>query len=65
MSNKETLLSFGKYPETSLQQARKQRDEARELIKQGIDPCSLPKYQLFVKVQLIKYRINNEKVSID
>ena len=36
--HKETLLSFGKYPETSLQQARKQRDEARELIKQGIDP---------------------------
>ena len=38
ISNKETLLSFGKYPEVSLQQARKQRDEARELIKQGIDP---------------------------
>jgi integrase len=38
ISYKETLLSFGKYPETSLQQARKQRDEARELIKQGIDP---------------------------
>ncbi|OCG33549.1 hypothetical protein A9G29_03915 [Gilliamella sp. Fer2-1] len=38
ISHKETLLSFGKYPETSLQQARKQRDEARELIKQGIDP---------------------------
>ena len=31
-------MSFGKYPEVSLQQARKQRDEARELIKQGIDP---------------------------
>jgi hypothetical protein len=38
ISHKETLLSFGKYPETSLQQARKQRDEARELIKQGVDP---------------------------
>ncbi|OCG23882.1 integrase [Gilliamella sp. wkB108] len=38
ISNKETLLSFGKYPEVSLQQARKQRDEARELIKQGIAP---------------------------
>lgn len=38
ISHKETLLSFGKYPETSLQQVRKQRDEARELIKQGIDP---------------------------
>lgn len=38
ISNKETLLSFGKYPEVSLQQARKQCEEARELIKQGIDP---------------------------
>ncbi|OCG24714.1 integrase [Gilliamella sp. wkB108] len=33
-----SLISFGSYPEVSLQQARKQRDEARELIKQGIDP---------------------------
>lgn len=33
-----SLISFGSYPEISLQQARKQRDEARELIKQGIDP---------------------------
>ena len=33
-----SLISFGGYPEITLQQARKQRDEARELIKQGIDP---------------------------
>nr|WP_257006551.1 integrase arm-type DNA-binding domain-containing protein [Gilliamella apicola] len=33
-----SLISFGSYFEVSLQQARKQRDEARELIKQGIDP---------------------------
>ena len=32
------LISFGSYPEVSLQQARKQREEARELIKQGIVP---------------------------
>lgn len=32
------LISFGSYPEISLQQARKMRDEARELIKQDIDP---------------------------
>lgn len=35
---KESLLSFGSYPEISLQQARNKRHEARELIKQGIDP---------------------------
>lgn len=38
INNKESLLSFGNYPETTLQQARKMRDNARELIKQGIDP---------------------------
>ena len=38
ISNKKTLLSFGKYPEISLKQARKLRDDARELIKKGIDP---------------------------
>lgn len=35
-NNKRTTLSFGSYPEISLQQARKKRDEARELIKQNI-----------------------------
>ena len=37
-TKKGALISFGSYPEVSLQQARKQRDEARELIKQGRDP---------------------------
>lgn len=38
LTNKENLLSFGNYPEISLQQARKMRDEARELISTGVDP---------------------------
>ena len=38
ITNNRTTVSFGSYPEVSLQQARKQRDEARELIMQGIDP---------------------------
>ena len=38
ITNNRTTVSFGSYPEVSLQQARKQRDEACELIKQGIDP---------------------------
>ena len=36
--NKQTTLSFGAYPETTLAQARIQRDEARALIANGIDP---------------------------
>ena len=37
-AKKDALISFGSYPEVSLQQARKQRDEALESIKQDIDP---------------------------
>lgn len=33
-----SLISFGSYPEISLQLARKKCSEARELIKQEIDP---------------------------
>lgn len=35
---KQKTLALGKYPEVSLLEARKRRDEARELLGQGIDP---------------------------
>jgi len=35
---KEKLLSLGVYPDTGLKEARRRRDEARELVAQGIDP---------------------------
>lgn len=35
---KEKLLAFGTYPETSLEQARQKRDEARKQIAANIDP---------------------------
>jgi hypothetical protein len=35
---KSKLLSLGVYPETSLKQAREERDKARELLRQGIEP---------------------------
>lgn len=38
ITNKRTTISFGSYPEVTLQQARKQREESRKLIKQNIDP---------------------------
>jgi integrase len=37
-SKSRTNIGFGTYPEVSLAQARKKRDEARELIAQEIDP---------------------------
>jgi integrase len=40
---KNKLLSFGVYPEVSLKQAREERDKARELLRQGIDPSTARK----------------------
>jgi len=37
---KEKRLSFGTYPDTSLADARSQRDEARKLLHAGIDPSA-------------------------
>ncbi|PXZ08297.1 hypothetical protein DKK70_02825 [Gilliamella apicola] len=39
-------MSFGSYPEATLQQVRRFRDEAIELIKQGIDPQEYKQEQL-------------------
>lgn len=38
LQGKERLLALGKYPDVSLKRARELRDEARELIAQGVDP---------------------------
>ena len=37
------LLALGKYPDVSLQEARKRHTEAREQLAQGIDPSALKK----------------------
>lgn len=37
-SGKQKTLSFGAYPAVSLKDARKLRDEAKELLAKGIDP---------------------------
>jgi hypothetical protein len=39
--NKEKLISFGRYPEVSLEQARERRDAARRDIANGIDPSRI------------------------
>ena len=40
IAGKEKRLSLGTYPDVSLQAARRARDEAREVIAQGIDPSA-------------------------
>lgn len=37
-AGREKKLSFGAFPETTLQQARKRRDQARRQLEEGIDP---------------------------
>lgn len=39
-AGKEKLLSLGVYPDVSLKQARLNRDEARKLIAEGVDPSA-------------------------
>ena len=40
IDGKQKLLAFGVYPEVTLKEARNKREEARTLIRQGIDPSS-------------------------
>jgi len=42
---KEKKLSFGSYPETSLAEARRRREEARTLLQSGVDPGAVRKAQ--------------------
>lgn len=37
-TNKRALISFGHYPQVSLMEARKLREESRDLVKQNVDP---------------------------
>ena len=45
LAGKEKLLALGTYPDVSLQDARKQRDAARKLLSQGVDPGAVRKAQ--------------------
>ncbi len=40
VNGKETMLSYGNYPEISLKLAREKRDETRKLIARGINPVA-------------------------
>lgn len=44
-TKKENTISFGTYPEVTLAQARKHREDARALIAEGIDPSEKRKEQ--------------------
>jgi integrase len=48
---KEKLLSFGKYPEVSLHDARQRRDDARKLLAKNVDPGAMRKAQKQAKTE--------------
>jgi integrase len=48
---KEKLLAFGKYPEVSLHDARKRRDDARKLLANNVDPGAVRKAQKQAKIE--------------
>ena len=62
-SKSRTSIGFGSYPEVSLAQARKKRDEARELIAQEIDPKEYKDDQLRDKQLAAKHTF--ESVAAD
>ncbi len=53
--NKEKLLSLGLYPDVSLSKARLRRDEARELLADGINPSDHRKNEISKKAELNKH----------
>ena len=42
---KEKRLAFGVYPDVGLEEARKRRDAARQLVARGIDPAAVKREQ--------------------
>lgn len=38
LARKEKMLAIGRFPEVSIKEARERRDEARGLLRQGVDP---------------------------
>ncbi|GAB1424242.1 tyrosine-type recombinase/integrase [Thauera terpenica] len=51
LNDEESTFAIGSYPDVSLAEARKARDEARALVKQGINPSMHRKAEKLVKAQ--------------
>lgn len=49
LNSQQKLVTFGSYPEMSLQQAREKRDEAKRQIADGIDPAQQKKMDRITK----------------
>jgi integrase len=61
-NGKEGLLTFGKYPAVSLEQARKKRDEARSQKAAGLDPAEAKRQEKEERVS--RYKNTFEAVAL-
>lgn len=48
-NSKAKMISFGPYPEVSLAEARQHREEARKLLRSGVDPSAAKKKQKLMR----------------
>ena len=59
IAGKEKRLAIGVYPEVSLKEAREKRDEAKKLIREGIDPSQAKKEQKRQKIAEVEHSFEN------
>lgn len=62
-SGKEKLLTFGKFPAVSLQQARSMRDQARDQLERNIDPAHRSTADDFESVARSWFRLQRDRWS--
>ena len=63
-NGKQKLLALGQYPAVSLADARKRRDEARQLLANGVDPGEFKKLQKTTRQALAgSLKIKNCKMA--
>lgn len=62
-SGKEKLLTFGKFPAVSLQQARSMRDQARDQLERNIDPAHRSTPDDFESVARSWFRLQRDRWS--
>lgn len=63
IDGKEKMLALGVYPETSLKQARSDRDEARQLVANGTDPAELRKEKKQARIEEREAQAEAKKIT--
>ena len=56
-SGRENMLTLGKYPKVSLKEARRRRDEQRDLLDEGKDPSEERRYENFKRSGAYSFKV--------